>query len=131
MNSSPPPQFQSRKTGILTDDYGNPSSGRVATLATVFTGCGLMILIAVGEWNGKDFSDSLFITSAAMAVGGGGVKALQKISERKPVAPVYYPPQPPVNPQPSAGYSGQIPQLRPPEEVAPSPLERIRERGQL
>jgi hypothetical protein len=95
--------------GFLTDDDGHPSSGRVATLATVFTGCFLLIFAAIAEWHGKEMSDNLFTTAAFMTVGAGGVKALQKVSERKPLPPVVAPLEHPTTGQAELAISPGLP----------------------
>lgn len=74
-------------TGILQDDKGKRSSGRLQTTASVLVGLGLAITLAAGEWRGKTFSENLYILTGALTIGGAGMKGLQKFSERneKPV----------------------------------------------
>lgn len=75
-------------TGILQDDKGKRSSGRLQTTASVLVGLGLAITLAAGEWRGKTFSENLYILTGALTIGGAGMKGLQKFSERndKPVS---------------------------------------------
>jgi len=67
---------------ILRDSTGKTSSGRLQTTASVFVGLGLAITLVAGEWQGKTFSENVYILTSALTIGGAGMKGLQKFSER-------------------------------------------------